>query len=278
MKPHFIIILLTFLIQQSNAQTARPFSQSGFIEPYRLEVTMNKTSNLVFPAAITAIDRGSQDILVQKAAGVENILRIKADVKDFSETSLSVITSDGKLYSFLVSYVSEPAYLNVDIAAAAQYKMHQSIAEPSLADRFRLAAAAIEKARVPLFTRTCIAGNMVMQLSGLFINGGILYARLRFINQSNIAYNAEQLRFYVRDRKLARRTAAQEIEKTPVYLSQDSVSVAANSEKTIVAAFNVFTIPDQKYFTVEAFEKDGGRHLRIKIGNSQLLKARLLKE
>src|SRR4051812_41886863 len=93
------------------AQTAKSFSQSAVIEPFKLEVAYNKTTHLVFPLSIISIDRGSACIIAQKAVGVENILKVKADEKNFEETNLSVITSDGKLYSFLVFYNDKPAYL-----------------------------------------------------------------------------------------------------------------------------------------------------------------------
>ena len=114
------IVLAIFISLNSIAQTGNVFSKNAsYIESYKLEVTYNKTTNLVFPAAITSVDRGSQDILVQKATGVENILRVKADVKDFTETSLSIITADGKLYSFIVNYVKQPAYLNINVGKFA---------------------------------------------------------------------------------------------------------------------------------------------------------------
>lgn len=39
------------------AQTGNTFSKASFIASYKLEVTYNKTTNLVFPAAITSVDR-----------------------------------------------------------------------------------------------------------------------------------------------------------------------------------------------------------------------------
>src|SRR6476659_3602301 len=111
----FSIVLITCTSLSVSSQTTNIFSKSSYIESYKLEVTYYKTTNLIFPAAITSVDRGSQDILVQRATNVENILRIKADVKYFTETSLSVITADGKFYSFVVDYADQPAYLNINV-------------------------------------------------------------------------------------------------------------------------------------------------------------------
>lgn len=60
-----------------------------------LEIAFLKTTNIVFPFAIKSVDRGSKDILAQKAGGIENILQLKAAKEDFPETNLTVVTADG---------------------------------------------------------------------------------------------------------------------------------------------------------------------------------------
>ena len=52
-----------------------------------------------------------------KADGTENVLRVKAALRDFSrESNLSVITEDGAYYSFNVKYADEPVKLSVEMA------------------------------------------------------------------------------------------------------------------------------------------------------------------
>ena len=71
------------------------------IPPYGLEVTFNKTVHIIFPSAIRYADLGSADIIAGKADGSENVLRVKAALRDFSrETNLAVITEDGSYYTF----------------------------------------------------------------------------------------------------------------------------------------------------------------------------------
>lgn len=43
-----------------------------------VQIAYSKTTSIVFPYAIKSIDKGSPDILMQKAKGVENILLLKA--------------------------------------------------------------------------------------------------------------------------------------------------------------------------------------------------------
>lgn len=46
---------------------------------------------------LKSVDRGSKDVLAQKAKGVESILQVKAAKTNFDETNLTVINADGKL-------------------------------------------------------------------------------------------------------------------------------------------------------------------------------------
>lgn len=86
-----------------------------------LKINYDKTLHLIFPNQIKYFNIGSTDIVGDKPEGVENILRLKANVAGFSgETNVSVVTADGRFFSYLVSYSEnqEKTYLNI----SEQYK------------------------------------------------------------------------------------------------------------------------------------------------------------
>ena len=86
------------------------------IPPHGLEVTYDKTVHILFPAAVRYVDLGSPNLIAGKADGAENVIRVKATVKNFrSETNMSVITEDGSFYTFNVKYADEPLILNVEL-------------------------------------------------------------------------------------------------------------------------------------------------------------------
>ena len=94
----------------------RPLTFNRMIPPYALEVTFNKTVHVIFPSAIRYVDLGSADLLAAKADGTENVLRVKAALRDFSrESNLAVITEDGSYYTFNVKYADEPVKLSVEM-------------------------------------------------------------------------------------------------------------------------------------------------------------------
>jgi conjugative transposon TraN protein len=265
------------------AQTSTPFLRSSYIVPYKLEVTFNKTTNLVFPTTIASVDRGSQDIIVEKAVGVENILRVKADVKTFEETNLSVITNDGKLYSFLVNYSNNPSYLNVNIAGinppnnpasmlTVDGIMPIAMTEQNL--RIYCESAISQEANIHRVKDK--SSKMSLSLTGFYVKENVMFCRLRIENDSQIDFDIEQLRLYVRDKKQSKRTAAQEDEILPLYILGDTSGVKGTTKDTLVIAVQKFTIPDGKYMAIEIMERNGGRHLALRVKNRHVVKAKAL--
>jgi conjugative transposon TraN protein len=258
------LILLAFWFTIMNAHAQTPFDKAAYIEPYQLEITTAKTTNLVFPSAITSVDRGSAAVLVQKAKGVENILQVKAATVGFEETNLTVITADGKLYSFTIDYAESPTYLNINLG------IHNAAPENAL-KRICMAAA---RARNTLHTLSDQSGKAELDVQGFYIGGNNVLCKLRLENRSQIAYDIEQLRFYIRDKKQARRTASQETELRPDFIYGDTTTLKGKAAEQLVVALPKFTIPDGKYLFVEMLEKNGGRHFFIKVKNKKLMNAK----
>lgn len=249
------------------------------IEPYRLSITYFKTSNLIFPYPIVSADRGSKDVLVQQAKGVDNILQVKAGKEDFEESNLTVITADGHLYSYILCYTDNPSALNIQFTAD---KLKDTIAlfptgstnEAQLhADAGRIAG----KKRTIHGIKDKKQG-MRLRLNGLFIRDNIMYCQIKLGNSSNINYDIDQFRFFISDQVRSKRTATQELEIKPLYVHQDTVTVKGQSEHTIVFALPKFTIPDNKQLIVQVMEKNGGRHLELKVKNRAIARAKALSD
>lgn len=241
-----------------------------------LEIAYSKTTNIVFPFAIKSVDRGSKDILAQKAGGIENVLQLKAAKQDFQETNLTVITSDGELYSFLVNYSHDPRVLNLSFCQADENRPGKAIqfsAEKVNAAEvaFNTGLVACAKKRAP-FKKDEKFG-IGLELDGLFVKDDVIYYRLGLGNNTHISYDIDQLRFFIRDQKKARRTATQEVEVKPVYVLGATDRISGKTQQAVVFALPKFTIPDQKYLAIQLMEKNGGRHLSLKIHNKTIVKA-----
>lgn len=284
MKKIKIIVGVIFLSLMLNSPV---FSQSlsngkyEVIEPGHLEVTYYKTTNLVFPFPVRSVDRGSSAILVQKAKEVDNILQVKAGEKGFEETNLSVVTSDGKLYCFIVNYADKPNELTLVFNAPGEANSAGNVKGQTVFSSGSPNEDKIQSsAKWVVFGEKNIHGvkskkyRIKVKLTGLYIREGVMYFQIKMNNTSDINYDIDQLRFFIHDQKVAKRTASQEIELKPVYIQGDTGTISHQDSHVFVFAFSKFTIPDKKYLLIQLAEKNGGRNLKLRVNNKNIMKAK----
>jgi conjugative transposon TraN protein len=111
-------------------------------------------------------------------------------------------------------------------------------------------------------------------LNGIYIKNDVIFFKLQVENNSNINYDVDMLRFFIRDARQTKRTATQEIDVQPLYVSGDTSTIKSNSKNTIVFASPKFTIPNRKYLSIQLMEKNGGRNLQLSVGNRTIIKAK----
>ena len=226
----------------------------------RLDITMDKTTSLIFPFTVVHVDRGTKEVLVQKVKNAENILMVKAASRAFAETNLSVVTDDGSIYSFVVVYVEKPASWVYRLPGQSG----SSVADDAKGIRDNPKTVHGVRDR---------KWNVGISLKGIYIRGGVLFCQLELENSSSIDYDIRSLRFFIRDKKKSKRTASQEIELRPIHASGNKTLVKAYSKSVMVVALEKFTIPEAKYLLVECMEGNGGRNVKMKINNGKIIKA-----
>lgn len=261
------------------------------IPPYGIEVTYDKTVHIIFPSAIRYVDLGSQNLIAGKADGAENVLRVKATVRDFhAETNMSVITENGSFYTFNVKYADEPLLLNIEMKDF----IHDGneVNRPNNALDIYLRELGSDSPKlVHLIMRSVHKENcrhirhlgsrsfgIQYLVRGLYTHNGLLYLHTQLRNASNVPYDVDFITFKIVDRKVAKRTAIQEQIILPVRAYNYTTRVAERRDERTVFAFEKFTIPDDKQLVVEIREKSGGRHQRFIIRNEDIVRARIIDE
>lgn len=254
------------------------FSQeSQSVKANNVQLSYAKTTSLVFPYAVKSVDRGSQDILVQKAKGVENILLLKAGKQNFTQTNLTVVTADGKLYGFVLNFDE----LCPTLTLTAEYSSN-SDKEALFSAENQNQKEVQQYSQLALSKKKKISGlstsrfSVQLRVNGIFIHQDVMYFRVLLGNNSRINYDVDQLRFFIRDQKKSKRTASQELEIMPLFATSDISKISDQSEVTLVFAIPKFTIPEKKLFSLELIEKNGGRHLKLNIKNSDLTNLEIL--
>lgn len=260
----------------------------GKIEPYKMEVTYDKTSHLIFPTAIRYVDLGSEYLIAGKAEDAENVLRVKATVRDFEpETNFSVITNDGRFYSFNVYYSSYPEVMSYDLLtmqkavdkANGNDVLFEELGNnsPSLAGLILETIYKKDKRIVKHIGAKSFGIQFI--LKGIYIHNGKYYFHTELRNKTNVPFEIDFINFKIVDKKVAKRTVVQERPLTPLRTYKPLVDgVNGKSTEQNVFLLDQFTIADDKVFLIEIFEKNGGRHQTLQVENSDLIKARLIKD
>ena len=299
-KTRFLLILLIGIIASTQAQTTKGDFYEGLtkkitydkmIPPYGLEVTFDKTVHIIFPAAIRYIDLGSTNIIAGKADGAENVIRVKAAVRNFkTETNFSVITEEGSFYTFNVKYANEPLLMSVEMKDF----IHDgdTVSHPNNALEVYLKELGNESPMMVHLIMKSIYKNdrreinqigsmsfgIQYLLKGIYTHDGLLYFYTQINNSSNVPFDLDFITFKIVDKKVMKRTAIQETVIYPIRAFNYVTRVGGKSSERTVFAMDKFTIPDDKEFVVELNEKNGGRHQRFLVESSDIVRANVVNE
>lgn len=261
------------------------------IPPHGLEVTYDKTVHILFPSAVRYVDLGSPNLIAGKADGAENVIRVKATVRNFrTETNMSVITEDGSYYSFNVKYADEPLLLNVEMKdfihdgstvnrpnnAQEIYLKELGSESPMLVHLIMKSLHKENKRKVKHIG--CKRFGIQYLLKGIYVHNDLLYLHTEIKNQSNVPFDVDYITFKIVDKKVAKRTAIQEQVLFPLRAYNYAVRVAGKKSERTVFCLQKFTIPDGKQLVVEMNEKNGGRHQTFTVENEDLVQAEIINE
>ena len=301
MKRDLIYLILIVAAIAAVKVTARTAPETPVeIRPLRIEAGFTKTVHILFPSPVTYIDIGSMDIIAGKADGAENVVRVKAAVRNFiAETNLTVITEDGGFFTFDVHYAENPAVSTVNLTV--QEPQTKGVKEPTAAGD-PLSPAPVTKSRVLLRevgrekpatvkrmlsdiyrqNRTDVKGirakkyGIEVEVLGIYVFNDVIYMHTCISNDTNISFEVDARRFIVADRKLTKRTAQQQTPLEILRVCNDPAVVRGHQRQRTVFALPKLTISDDKVLLLEIIEKNGARHQTVEIPAEELLEAKLL--
>ena len=270
------------------------------IRPLRIEAGFTKTVHILFPSPVTYIDIGSMDIIAGKADGAENVVRVKAAVRNFAaETNLTVITEDGGFFTFDVHYAENPAVSTLNLTV--QEPQPESMKKPAavgypqptapasegrvlLREVGREKPATIKRMLSDIYrqNRTDVKGirakkyGIEVEVLGIYVFNDVIYIHSCISNDTNISFEVDARHFIVADRKLTKRTAQQQSTLEILRVCNDPAVVRGHQRQRTVFALPKLTISDDKVLLLEIIEKNGARHQTVEIPAEELLEAKLL--
>ena len=290
---YLTLLAALFAAAKVMAQNDGTSSRQG-LTPLTIEVGFTKTVHILFPAPVTYIDIGSMAIIAGKADGAENVVRVKAAVRDFAEeTNLTVITEDGGFYTFDARYAENPATSTIEISVVeSPAAQPASAAEPARADEGRVLLREVGRERPATVKRVLsdiyrqnradVKGihtrkyGVELEVRGIYVHNDVIYLHVQIANNTNISFEVDYRRFVVADRKAAKRTAQQQRIIEPLRVCNDPSIVREHQRQRIVFALPKLTLEEDKILLLEIAEKDGARHQYLEISSKELLEAKAL--
>ncbi|AYM99197.1 conjugative transposon protein TraN [Chryseobacterium sp. 3008163] len=285
---YLLIILFLLSVGRTFAQdsvlTFLPLEEAR-LESYKMQVTYNKTSHLLFPSPIRYVDLGSDLLIASKAEPIGNVLRIKSAVRDFEEeTNFSVITEDGKFYNFDVYYSSYPDVLSYDLLKQ-QRSMEQQYSTDVLFEDLKGSSSSLtELIMENLYKKSNRTINHIASKSygiqfsvrALHVNDNKFYFTLQVKNSSNVSFDIDLVNFKIVDKKNLKRTVVQDKLLQPVRIHVPTMTASQHSDISGVYLLDQFTLLKDQVLEIEILEKNGGRYQKVQLDNKDLIQARLI--
>ncbi|MFC5410723.1 conjugative transposon protein TraN [Larkinella bovis] len=286
MKQLFLITFFLLSAVSSWAQIAytRTLDQTAFQSSYNIAVTANKTTHLIFPYEIKYADLGSKELVGEAVGNAGNVFRVKAAGRSLMESNLTIITADGRLFSFLVNYEEVPQVLTYDLTKLGAASLAPKSARVSTGSNARLADQLNGLGELAMSSKRRIKHigtqqqGVNLHLKNILYREDVMFLVLGLDNDSKMDFDLDFLHVFVTQaKKSGESSTSQDMSIEPIKVfDADVTTVPHRKEITKVIAINRMTLEKDRRLMVQVNEKQGGRMLTLPIGTEELAAARPL--
>jgi hypothetical protein len=230
-------------------------------------ISRDKTTALFFKSSVRIIGKVPSDFnVVQKENG---LITLTAEKTDFIPSKINVQDiSTTKVYHIPVQYSYGRAGRRIEIGEKAPVVIRVIKAPETNYMSIGGQLAAGKRRDVVDHEKT---GGVKAWVSKLSLADNRIFFRLDVRNKSNLPYDVDFVRFYIRDLKTVARMATHEQEIVPVYSSlHKKTTIVKKQEIAKVFAFHRFSLSEDQVLNVEIYERHGNRHLYLQIKQKDL--------
>ncbi|WP_439698895.1 DUF4138 domain-containing protein [Mucilaginibacter sp. AW1-7] len=230
-------------------------------------VSRDKTTALFFKSAVKIISKSTHGFDVTQKE--DALITIKALDADFAPTRINVQdVSTAKIYHIPVEYSYGRAGRRIDIDGTAPMTVrviktgdyNYNAVVTQLGEGKRKDVVDHEK-----------TGGVKAWVDKLSLAGNRIFFRLDIRNKSNLPYEIDFVRFYIRDLKTVARMATHEQEIVPLITTlHKKTSIAHKQDIAKIFGFHRFSLSEDQALNVELYERNGNRHLYLQIKQKDL--------
>lgn len=245
----------------------------------KITINENKVVHLISKEKITYLQAGNPNfVLAEIVPEHPNLVRIKASEAYEGESSISLV-SDGKLYSFCLSYgeSNEISYqLESFSFKKADLYLGNLMPEQSLK---KISRDILSKQKKHVRNRKSDQDGIVLQLRNIYLSDDVLFFELEISNKTNMGYDVEGFHWWIDDKKRLKASNTQEYRISLQYQYHQLKYIPAKTKVREIFVFPKFTIPDKRVLRIEVLEQalgNTGRKLSVELKNKDIRRAESL--
>ncbi|WP_424652912.1 DUF4138 domain-containing protein [Capnocytophaga sputigena] len=269
--------------------TALQAQESKNEKTVTIDVNTDMFVQIVFKTPVQSLRVGMPNVV--EAQYNDNIITVQALVEEL-RTNLTVKTSDGMYYSFILKGTTEVPRLFYEITplqavnAAAPILMGKVPDKSEKVDNKKQELTTPKSIDEKVLDKSGYLSNrniaeyrkVELSINGVYINNGKLYFLMQVRNRSNIRYNVNKLSFATASIKKAKKQIdAEEQEFEPLYFYPEFTEIKPKGKVKFVAVFNKFTLNSDKEMEITLTEQDGERVVRLLIDTETISNAENIK-
>lgn len=242
----------------------------------------NHNTALFFPSKVRQGIVGSQNFVFSYNEEKPQYFGLLKAVPGTS-SNLLVITEDGQIYSYVLSYKAQLHIFNYFIGTGESIgheKTMEKICTPALAgdtvskklpNEYLRTNQGMFKKRSVYYLKNSKGeiksrkkGGLRITVKDMVYFKDEVYLVLALENRSEITFEPDFLNVYVSRGNSRRNASFQRLRKEPIYIHQFPKTIYHRQEKKFVLVFPKFTLGENGKLELEVREKKGSRYLRMK--------------
>lgn len=233
---------------------------------YRAEVSDLHITEFFFPADVVYGTPGNE--MSFSLSTYNNQLKVVTAPDAVPHSNLFIIDKDMNTYHITVKK-SETASYTYNFDNARQYTAHVDVNSQEMEKCIR----ELRTKERNIFSLGVIKNKFELSMANLYVHNDFMFFVFDIRNNSYIDYDIEFVKCFQRDLKKSKNAIQQETAIDPVYLKDFENKIKGKSRNRLILGFQKFTIPDDKVFEIEMYERNGGRHMKLAVFNEYILSA-----
>lgn len=275
-------------------------AQPAVAQKDTLKVSTLFTSHIIFSSDVTYADRSNSESIRSKIVEQNrNMIAVRA-ARPFTEPcSVSALESNGRMWTFIVTYEENPDNLIVDtrlpgfgrkdagVTAAAPREeqaerragKRRSLREEESASTWKPGSAPllseVHQMKRSLYHIETREYGVSVSCDNLFAYSDITYLTLSVRNDSGISYSVSNATFVIEARRKGRREVSGDETIIPTS-RHGALAAGPGAASTIVYSFEKLTLSKNQVLKVYLYEDTGQRNLVLSIAPNDINRARTL--